>query len=183
MNARRFRFSIASHMAEEGASLFHIAEILDHSDTQNVKVYVETASSIADSAARATDGALMPLVRRFQGRIVDADDPCGLSHQKIPAAAPHLGVPHLDVGGIGYCGRDAAREGLCQLLPPLSCYLCPSFAALHAGPHRQMLASIDEFLRVQESQSDRRILLQLDQVRTAIHQVIQGIDPQKTILS
>jgi hypothetical protein len=148
-----------------------------------VKVYVETASSIADSAARATDGALMPLVRRFQGRIVESDDAASLSHQKVPAVAPHLGIPHLDVGGIGYCGRDAAREGLCQLLPPLSCYLCPSFAALQTGPHRQMLASIDEFLRGQEPVSDRRILLKLDQVRTAIRQVIQGIDTQKTILS
>ena len=125
----------------------------------------------------------MPLVRRFQGRIVDEDDPCGHSHQKIPAVAPHLGLPQLDVGGIGYCGRDAVREGLCQLLPPLSCYLCPSFAAFQTGPHRQMLASIDEFLQVLEPQSDRRILLQLDQVRTAIRQVIQGIDKQKTVLS
>jgi hypothetical protein len=183
MNARRFRFSIATHMAEEGASLFHIAEVLDHSDTQNVKVYVETASSIADPLARATDGALMPLVRRFQGRIVDFVDASDLSHQKIPAVAPHLGIPHLDVGGIGYCGRDAAREGLCQLLPPLSCYLCPSFAALQTGPHRQMLESIDEFLQIHAPHSDRRILLQLDQVRTAIRQVIDGIEARETSLS
>ena len=182
MNPRRFRFSIATHMAEEGASLFHIAEVLDHSDTQSVRVYVETASSIADPVAKATDDALMPLVRRFQGRIVE-DDAGGLSHQKIPAVAPHLGLPQLDVGGIGYCGRDAAREGLCQLLPPLSCYLCPSFAALQTGPHRQMLASIEEFLEVQEPQSDRRILVQLDQVRAAIRQVIEGIDAQETVLS
>jgi site-specific recombinase XerD len=60
MNPRRFRFSIATHMAEEGASLFHIAEVLDHSDTQSVRVYVETASSIADPVAQATDDALMP---------------------------------------------------------------------------------------------------------------------------
>ena len=182
INPRRFRFSIATHMAEEGASLFHIAEVLDHSDTQSVRVYVETASSIADPVAQATDGALMPLVRRFQGRIVE-DDAGGLSHRKIPAVAPHLGLPQLDVGGIGYCGRDAAREGLCQLLPPLSCYLCPSFAALQTGPHRQMLASIEEFLEVQEPQSDRRILVQLDQVRAAIRQVIEGIDAQETVLS
>jgi hypothetical protein len=183
MNARRFRFSIATHMAEEGASLFHIAEVLDHSDTQNVRVYVETASSIADPVARATDGALTPLVHRFQGRMVDSDGPGGLSHQRIPAATPHLRIPPLDVGGIGYCGRDVVREGLCQLLPPLSCYLCPSFAALRTGPHRQMLASIDESLRLQEPQSDRRILVQLDQVRAAIRQVIEGIDAEETSAS
>ena len=179
MNARRFRFSIATHMAEEGASLFHIAEVLDHSDTQNVRVYVETASSIADPVALATDDALAPLVRRFQGRIIEADEAstvAGLSKGRIPAAVPHLGIAQLDVGGIGLCGRDAVRDGLCQLLPPLSCYLCPSFAALRAGPHRQMLESIDRFLQQHEHRSDRRILVQLDQVRTAIHQVIDGID-------
>jgi len=179
MNARRFRFSIATHMAEEGASLFHIAEILDHSDTQNVRVYVETASSIADPVARATDDALTPLVRRFQGRIVDSDEASTvteLSNGRIPAAVPHLGIAQLDVGGIGLCGRDAVRDGLCQLLPPLSCYLCPSFAALQAGPHRQMLESIDRVLQQHEHHSDRRVLVQLDQVRTAIRQVIYGID-------
>jgi hypothetical protein len=38
-----------------------------------------------------------------------------------------------------------------------------------------MQESIDEFLRSHEHHSDRRILLQLDQVRTAIRQVIGGI--------
>jgi hypothetical protein len=178
MNARRFRFSIATHMAEEGASLFQIAEVLDHTDTQNVRVYIETASSIADPVALATDDALAPLVRRFQGRVIDSDEhlpAAGHSNQRIPAAVPHLGIPHLDVGGIGLCGRDADTDGLCQLLPPLSCYLCPSFAALRTGPHRQMQESIDEFLRSHEHHSDRRILLQLDQVRTAIRQVIEGV--------
>jgi hypothetical protein len=46
-----------------------------------------------------------------------------------------------------------------------------------------MLASIEEFLEVQEPQSDRRILVQLDQVRAAIRQVIEGIDAQETVLS
>ena len=160
MNARRFRFSIATHMAEESASLFHIAEVLDHTDTQNVRVYLETASYIADPVALATDDTLAPLVRRFQGRIINSDEHLtadGHSNRRIPAAVPHLGIQHLDVGGIGLCGRDADRDGLCQLLPPLSCYLCPSFAALRAGPHRQMLESVDKFLQQHELHSDRRI--------------------------
>jgi site-specific recombinase XerD len=74
INARRFRFSIATHMAEEGASVFHIAEVFDHSDTQNVRVYVETVPRIADPVAKATDEVLGPLVRRFQGRIIDSTE-------------------------------------------------------------------------------------------------------------
>ena len=178
MNARRFRFSIATHMAEEGASAFHIAEILDHMNTQNVRVYVETASSIADAVAKATDTALAPLVRRFQGKIVDSPQVAafeGLPNQVIPAVAPHLGIVHLNVGGIGMCGRDVRKDGLYRLLPPVSCYLCPSFAALRDGPHREMLDSIGQFLRHNEAASDQRILAQLEDVRIAIRQVLEQL--------
>jgi hypothetical protein len=39
-----------------------------------VRVALKTASSIADPVALATDDALAPLVRRFQGRIIDSDE-------------------------------------------------------------------------------------------------------------
>jgi len=165
-------------MAEEGASVFHIAEILDHTDTQNVKVYVETVSSIADPVAKATDAVLTPLVRRFQGKIVASPDlPAfeSLPNQVIPAIAPHLGIVHLDAGGVGMCGRDVGKDGLCRLLPPVSCYLCPSFAALRDGPHQQMLNSIEHFIHQAEAISDPRILTQLDKVRIAIRQVLDQL--------
>jgi hypothetical protein len=172
ITARRFRFSIATHMAEEGASLFHIAEVLDHSDTQNVRVYVETASSITDPVAKATDAALGPLVRRFQGKIIES---CDSESPQIPASAPHLGFDHLDVGGIGLCGLDVRTDGPCRLLPPISCYLCPSFAALNHGPHEQMLQSVERFLARSLETNDRRILMQLEDVRGAMQQVIAEI--------
>jgi hypothetical protein len=173
MNARRFRFSIATHMAEEGASLFHIAEVLDHSDTQNVRVYIETASSIADPVAKATDQVLGPLVQRFQGRIIDSVGK--LADQLIPAIAPYLGVGKIDAGGIGVCGRDVRKDGLCRLLPPLSCYLCPSFAALRDGPHLEMLHSIEAVMNGSQETSSKRILMQLADVRIAIHQVLDQL--------
>ncbi len=114
INPRRFRFSIATHMAEEGASAFHIAEVLDHTDTQNVMVYVETVSSIADSVAKATDATLAPLVRRFQGKVVDPNEAAafeGLPNQLIPAIAPDLDIFHLNAGGIGLCGREVRKDG------------------------------------------------------------------------
>jgi hypothetical protein len=173
MSPRRFRFTIATHMAEEGASLFHIAEVLDHSDTQNVRVYVETASSIADPVANATDSALKPLIGRFQGKIVDSVG--GAPDALIPASAPHLGIDYLDVGGIGLCGLDARADDPCRLLPPISCYLCPSFAALSDGPHQQMLNSIDIFLSSGGQTNDKRILMQLEDVRAGIQQVLSAV--------
>ena len=178
INPRRFRFSIATHMAEEGASMFHIAEVLDHSDTQNVRVYIETVSSIADPVAKATDEVLAPLVRRFQGTMIDSTGSSAFPDvpiQVIPAIAPHLGIVNPNAGGIGMCGRDARKDGLCRLLPPLSCYLCPSFAALRDGPHREMLNSIEAFLNGDQDTSDKRILMQLADVRIAIRQVLDQL--------
>ncbi|MBI5957337.1 MAG: tyrosine-type recombinase/integrase [Chloroflexi bacterium] len=178
LHARRFRYTLATHLAEEGASKFHIAEILDHTDLQHVEVYVETTARIADYVARATDPIMEPLVQRFLGQLVDAGDAptfSGLPHDAlIPAAAPHL--PLLSVGGIGVCGRNTRHDGLCQLLPPLSCYTCSLFGAFRDGPHREMLTAIDAYLDAAREQADPRILQQLDGVKQAIGQVLGQIE-------
>jgi hypothetical protein len=178
LSPRRFRVTLATQMAEEGASKFQIAEVLDHSDLQNVNVYVETASTIADYVEEATDHALRPLVSRFLGKIVDSVEAQAfedIPNRIIPAEVPHLLLPLLDAGGVGLCGRDVRKDGLCRLFPPLSCYLCPSFAALRSGPHRELLESIENFTREWKGRVDQRILAQLDDVRVAISQVIEQL--------
>jgi integrase len=178
LHARRFRYTLATHLAEEGASKFHIADILDHTDLQNVEVYVATTARIADQVAQATDAVLQPLVNRFLGKLIDSLDepafPDLPENAIIPAAVPHL--PLLSVGGVGVCGRNTRQDGLCQLMPPLSCYTCSLFAALRDGPHRQVLASIDQYLAVHRETADGRILQQLDEVRTAIEQVLARLE-------
>jgi hypothetical protein len=57
----------------------------------------------------------------------------------------------------------------------VSCYLCPSFAALRDGPHREMLGSIETFLHEAQDISDKRILMQLEDVRLAIRQVLDQL--------
>jgi hypothetical protein len=177
LHARRFRYTLAVHLAEEGASRFHIAEILDHTDLQNVEVYIATTSRIADQMAEATDAVLRPLVQRFLGKVVETLDepvfPDLLENVVIPAATPHL--PLLSVGGVGVCGRNTRRDGLCQLLPPLSCYSCSLFAALRTGPHEEVLASVDAYLEANQDVVDVRILQQLDDVRAAVQQVVNQV--------
>lgn len=178
LHSRRFRYTLATHLAEEGASKFHIAEILDHTDLQNVEVYVESTARLADYVAQATDAALEPLVQRFLGKVIESLDepafPDLSANVVIPAAVPHLAL--LNMGGVGVCGRNTPRDGLCQLLPPLSCYLCPLFAALRDGPHREVLASIDAYIETYREQADARILHQLDDVRLAIQQVLAKLE-------
>jgi hypothetical protein len=91
--------------------------------------------------------------------------------------SPHLDIVHPNAGGIGFCGREVHKDGPCRLLPPVSCYLCPSFAALRTGPHQEMLDSIQNFLRLNQDTSDRRILMQLEDVRLAIQQVLEQLSP------
>jgi hypothetical protein len=139
-----------------------------------VEVYIETTARIADHVARATDSVMVPLVQRFLGRIVDSTAegvfPDLPQNAVVPAATPHLSL--LDVGGVGVCGRNTPRDGLCQLLPPLSCYTCSLFAAFRDGPHHEMLAAIDHYLEAARERADARILQQLDTVRQAIQQVL-----------
>jgi integrase len=179
LHPRRFRYTLATHMAEEGASKLHIAEVLDHSDTQSVNVYVETTSSIIDSVEKATDPLLIPLVKRFQGKIVDSLDvltPDGLPNQMIPNLVPHLLDEQLDIGGIGICGRNVRKDGLCQLFPPLSCYLCKDFVALRAGPHQEMLAKLEKYIHSWKDKLDKRILMQLDQILVEIRGVVAQLN-------
>ena len=175
---RRCRTTLGTHMAEEGASPFHIADVLDHTDLQNVHVYTETVSSIADAVAQATDAKMAPLVDRFLGRIVDSLDLSQRS-QIVPLQAPHIPLPILNTGGVGGCGRDVETNGLCDLFPPLSCYLCPFFAALRSGPHREVLDSLESYVRKHEASADPRILHQLDDIILAIRTVLRRLDEKK----
>jgi integrase len=176
ITSRRFRHTLATRLAAEGASRYHIAEVLDHSDLQHVEVYIETTPAIADRFAAATDQVMEPLVRRFLGTLVEATD-----GPQVPAQSPHLPLPMLKVGGVGTCGRNIEREGLCRLFPPLSCYLCPSFAAWRSGPHQELLASMDAFLDANLNRVDERILRQLDEVRSAIAEVIAQCSPTEIV--
>jgi integrase len=178
LRPRRLRYSLATEAAELGASDHHIAEILDHTDTQHVAVYRKTASTIADRMEQALDPSLAPIAKRFRGVIVEAEGEVpfpGVAPSVIPGVAPHLPAFPLDIGGIGFCGRDVVHHGLCELFPPLSCYLCPKFAAFRDGPHRRVLGAIERAATVMRTDADLRIAEELDQVEMAIRQLLKQL--------
>lgn len=179
LNPRRFRYTLATHLAEEGATDLQIAEVLDHSDLSHVPIYTETTSFITGPVARATDPILIPLVHLFLGIIVESDQSpmfVGLPNHIIPGAPPHIPQVPLDIGGVGRCGRNLLKDGLCKLFPPLSCYTCPFFAALRAGPHQQLYQGLEAYLEAHRDRLDRRIVLQLEEVLCAIREVLDLIN-------
>jgi hypothetical protein len=84
-----------------------------------------------------------------------------------------------NLGGIGFCGANF----LCDLHPPLSCYVCPKFQAWIDGPHQQLLEELETFVQSLIAQSvnqSDRIPYQLVEVVTAIRQLLSRIQEMKS---
>lgn len=175
LTSRRFRYTLATQMAIEGASREQIAEMLDHTDLQNVEVYIDAAAAFMNDLEVPLADILDPLVRRFLGKVVERDDPApfpGIPRQVIPGSAPQLPSLPVLIGSVGVCGRDIRRDGLCRLAPPLSCYLCPSFAAFRDAPHERIADSLEKLVYFRANTSaDERIPNQLEGTLKAIRQL------------
>ena len=175
LTPRRFRSTLATEMAREGASRERIAEVLDHTDLQNVNVYIEAASYVVDQLGERFDQMFDPLLQRFRGKIVDSAVQrfSWRFHPKvIPGDIVQLPTAPVNVGGIGMCGRDVRKDGLCRLAPPLTCYPCEFFAAFRTGPHAEVLAALEKISEDMKAVSDSRIPMQLEDVMSAIRQLL-----------
>jgi hypothetical protein len=169
LNARRFRVTLLTNAADEGASLEKLASLADHSDFQNLLVYVERSPGFLDRIARKVDALYAPTVKRFKGQWTSSDattGPDGTPAQRILGKAPHL--PMLDVGGIGLCGSKA----LCRLAPPLTCYSCNEFVAFRDGPHEQVVAALE---RTIDHLADERVAIQIAPSLGAAREVVAAL--------
>lgn len=175
---RRFRYTLGTEAAKDGAAPAKIAELLDHSDLQNVRVYVEASSYVIDQLGKEFDHVFEPIARRFRGTIIDSHtEPAfpGVPPKTVPSASFHLPVLPLDIGGIGMCGRDVRKDGLCRLAPPLTCYPCEFFAAFRDGPHAEVLRALEQAKEQLKESSDPRIPMQLNEVIAAARQLVAQI--------
>lgn len=169
LNPYRFRYTFATRLAEQGAPSTQIAELLGHSNLSNVSVYVNSRSNAVErlNETLGIEPQYTNIINRFLGKIADKTKYKSLS-PAIPGITPTL----KNLGGIGKCGANK----LCNLYPPLSCYICPQFIAWKDGPHKQMLNEIEtyvEFLREQTGNPSDRIPKQLDDVLAAIRTVVK----------
>lgn len=174
LSPRRLRYTLATQMAAEGASRHKIADVLDHTDLQNVEVYIEASSNMARQVATRLDHHLEGVVRRFQGKVVGRTEPTlmrGVGRRVVPGSVLQLPMLPIDVGGIGVCGRNVQIDGVCGLAPPLSCYGCDKFAAFVDAPHAQVGDALERLIGSQmDATADARIPLQLVDTVLAIRQ-------------
>jgi hypothetical protein len=162
-------------LAEQGAATNHLAELADHSNDRSVAVYVSSTSGVVDrlNAALGKDAYYSSMIQRFLGEVVTRNQ------NKEKSGVIFASTPNLkNLGGIGVCGADS----LCDLYPPLSCYVCPKFQAWIDGPHAKLLEELEAFVKTlverSANQSDR-IPYQLTDVVASLRQLLDRINDLK----
>ena len=165
LTARRFRYTVGTRAAREGYGPLVIAELLDHSDTQNVGIYIQNVPEHAALIDQAVASQLAPFAQAFAGVIVSSK-----------AAAVRGNHPDSDVRstngrGTGTCGSF----GFCAASVPIPCYTCVHFQPWLDGPHQELLSELlEERARVVEVTHDLTIAAVLDRSILAITQVVDA---------
>jgi hypothetical protein len=150
-----------------------IAELLDHTDTQNVNVYVEDVPEHVDAINRAVAGQLAPIAQAFAGKLVDSE-----AHA-MRGDDPSSRVRVRSGQSAGTCGH----HGFCGALAPIACYTCINFQPWLHGPHEQVLDQlIAEQARVFKVTGDHQVSHITDRTILAVTRVIQMCTERKRAL-
>ncbi|HGM8500233.1 TPA: site-specific integrase [Pseudomonas aeruginosa] len=164
---KRLRHTVATSAAREGHGELIIAELLDHSDTQNVGVYVKATPEIIERIDRAVALRMAPLAHAFTGVVIGSESAASRGHDPTSRIVD----PRFDdtMKPMGNCGR----EGPCGFLAPIACYTCRNFQAWVDGPHDAVL----DYLLIERerlsAEVDARIATVNDRTILAVAEVVQ----------
>lgn len=174
ITATRFRRTVGTRAATEGHGELIIAELLDHTDTQNVGVYVEATPAIVERIDRALAMQLAPLAQAFAGVIIVDES------QATRAGDPKSRIcdPRFDASmkPMGNCGK----YGFCGSLAPISCYTCSNFQPWLDGPHEAVLSALISDRERLLTSTDVRIASINDRTILAVAEVVRRCDEVRT---
>lgn len=166
ISSRRFRYTIGTRASKEGHGELIIAELLDHSDTQNVQVYTEFTPEVVERINKAVAIKMAPLAKAFAGEIITEESKA----VRAGDTTSRILDPKIDqqMRPMGNC----AKTGACGFIAPIACYTCGSFQAWLDGPHERvldyLLAERERLLQVADERiasiNDRTILAVTDVV-------------------
>ncbi len=161
----RLRRTLGTRLAREAAyGSVPIAEALDHSDTQNVKVYTENVAENVDAINEAVASQLAPLAQAFAGMLVD-DESGAIRGDDLTSR-----VRTDDGKGAGTCGH----YGFCGALAPIACYTCKAFQPWLNGPHAEVLHSlVSQREQTAEQTKDEVIASTNDRTIIAVAEVVK----------
>jgi len=134
---RRFRYTLATRLVRAGASRRVLAQLLDHTDLQNVGVYFDTVSDIVVRLDAAAAHELGPLSQAFLGKMVRSEA------EAVRGDRPSSRIYHTNrkadrLDALGTCGSFS----FCGLTAPIACYTCVRFQPWKDAPHESALAAL-----------------------------------------
>lgn len=177
VTTRRLRYTFATRLIREGASMEEVAEALDHTDLQNVRVYFDIKSDIVESLDWAMALKLGPVAQAFLGKLVPSEtdaDRGGDPVSRVMVVDRATGRP----AGLGTCGEHS----FCDLLAPIACYTCSQFQPWMDGPHDRILDDlIAQRERKQAAGMDGRMVSIHDATILAIGDVIRRIEETRAV--
>ena len=163
---RRLRYTRGTRATMEGASELVIAELLDHSDTQNVGIYVEAVPEIVERIDRGMAMHLAPMAQAFTGQLIDSEG------EAMRGSDPTSRIvsPRRLTRPVGSCGSF----GFCSALAPIACYTCRNFQPWLDGPHEEVLDDLlAERAQVLEETGDASIAAVNDRTIYACAEVMR----------
>ncbi len=166
----RLRRTLATRAAREGYGSLVIAELLDHTDDQNARVYTENVPEHVDAINEAVAFQLAPLAQAFAGVLVDHRE------DAIRGDDPNSGVRSDSGEGVGTCGH----HGFCGGLAPVACYTCKSFQPWLDGPHEEVLQGLlSERERIQQITRDNTMTTINDRTIFAVAEVVRRCEERR----
>lgn len=164
VSAHRFRRTLGTRAAEEGHGPLVIAGLLDHTDTQNVGVYIASSPAIIERIDRAVALELAPLAQAFAGIIKDVPQSDGGTAR---------GIIDLRIDRSGKAMGECGKHGFCNFSAPIACYTCGNFEAWPDGPHEAVLQHLIERRDRLQKSSDKRIASINDRTILAVAEVVK----------
>jgi len=160
----RFRRTFGTRAAQEGHGVLVVAELLDHSDSQNAGVYVETRPDIARRIDKAVALELAPIAQAFAGKLIRSEE------EATRAGDRSSRIRDLRIADetLASCGQHS----FCSMSAPIACYTCHAFEPWADAPHEAVL----DFLLAKRSRQlgtiDARIATVLDRTILAVAYVV-----------
>ena len=177
ITATRFRRTLGTRAAMEGHGELVIAELLDHTDTQNVGVYVQATPEIVERIDRAMALHLAPLAQAFAGVIIKNESEALRKGDPTSRICDPRFEPTMKP--MGNCGQ----HGFCGELAPIACYTCRSFQPWLEGPHEAVLNHLVSERERLMAVSDSRIASINDRTILAVAEVVRRCEEVKSGVS
>lgn len=147
---RRLRKTFCSRLIAKGTPLPVVAELMDHSDLQQLEVYYRQSHKIAEKLEQVLRNEAADIIDVFTGKVVTSDN-VSQRGQGIFATSNHLNIVQ-----IGSCGSATP----CSLQPPLSCYNCSSLEAFEDVDHKAVIDTMIEEVKISFGDSHAINILQ-----------------------